>query len=274
MEKAINTFRKGMNKDVDKLLLSKDEYLNAINFRINSDEESETGSLSPLKGHTLGVDISTGAGLTDSDFIIGYVEIRGGLILFTQQTGVDKIVRVLLDETSDGIVLQTPTILTTQDFSFSRANPISAVYRYESSTVEKIYWADGSNSVRYANIAISMAGLVASDFDILPGVEHTKINLEDISTGSLITGSIQYSYQFYQKNGAETNYAPPSALFHITQESDFLGESEKYIGSEKDTTAGKAFKLKVFDIDSRFDKIRIVSIYYDILNTIPIIKLT
>jgi len=81
--------------------------------------------------------------------IIGHTTTRDGVILFsTDGLGMDCIWS--LKE-----VLQTGydlDLLYVRNLGFSINNPIQAVFNYENENIQKIYWVDGTNQIRFLNI--------------------------------------------------------------------------------------------------------------------------
>jgi hypothetical protein len=65
-KQTVNNFIKGLNKDIDKSIVSKDSYLDARNVRIVTQEGQSSGALENIKGNKL----VSGANLTSADTII------------------------------------------------------------------------------------------------------------------------------------------------------------------------------------------------------------
>ena len=76
--RAINTFTKGMNKDIDYSVMPKEAYLDAQNFRLITNQGSSSGSLEVIEGNSL-IDSHTPSDHT----IIGYCNVREDMIIFS-----------------------------------------------------------------------------------------------------------------------------------------------------------------------------------------------
>ena len=94
-------------------------------------------------------------------------------------------------------------MLYARNLSFSTSSPIQAVYNYENSKLQKVYWVDGKNQLRFLNIKHSIAN---GDTEELIDVNSNTINIIgefDVSQpvintigsgGTHTAGVIQYAY--------------------------------------------------------------------------------
>jgi len=288
----VNTFTDAMNKDVDKSLLSNKSYLDAQNFRMITTKGNSTGSLETIKGNKV---LATAGSLVETgQFIIGSCEIRDKIVLFTTDNtsatpsgGKSQIYTITVDLETEA---QTAITLIYDDnlnydgsyLNFSTANPIKAISRYETPNIQKVFWTDGYNNIRYINIAtnLTVTGeaynvttnkyMTVDKCEFLPGFNVTKPVLSDIVGGKINTGVIAYSYQLYKMNGSTTTFSPLSDPIHVTNDSDFLDNTLSYGGVKESINSGKGFILSVTTTNNvGYDRLRLVRVEYSTLNSLP-----
>ncbi len=288
---VVNGFTGAMNKDISKSMMSNTAYLDAQNFRMITTTGSTTGSLETIKGNKL---ISANT-IEAGQFIIDSCEIRDTIVLFTtsnitttpeNESGKSMIYTFTINlETEVGT---TPVViyddsLNTDDsrLNFSTAYPIKSISRYETPNVQKVYWTDAYNHIRYANIAVpltvdqevySVPGdyMSADKFDFLPKFVPVKPVLNNIVGGKINTGVIAYAYQLYVANGAETAFSPVSDPIHITLDSDFLSNTLTYKGSDHMVNSGKGCILEIDNTSNLgYNRLRLVRVEYETLNALP-----
>ena len=290
-KQAVNTFIKGMNKDLDKSVMSENSYLNADNFRITTSEGASSGALENIKGNKwLGVSSE----LESGQLVCGSVRIRDYIILFTTNNttttpsgGRSMLYKLILDKdtetaTSLTVLYDDSLNASTGTLNFSIANKIKAVAKYESPSIQKIYWTDGYNNLRYADVAknltITGSAYTSDDymapemFEFLPLFTSTKPTLSTIVGGHLMSGMVQYAYQLYRLNGAETAFSTVSDMIHIVSDSDFGINTLNYRGDEESVKTGKGCKLTIVNANTGYDRLRLVRLHYSTLNSIPVIN--
>ena len=145
------------------------------------------------------------------------------------------------------------------DYSFN--NFITAIGSYENAGVQKVYWTDGENQPRIINIA----DVTNKAIDFVPSLSlQENISVDKIlGTGEFPSGVIQYAFTYYNK------YLQESNIFYVTplQYISYAGRA----GSPEDKIAN-AFKLKIQNVDTNFDYLRIYSILRTSLNGTPVVK--
>lgn len=284
-----HSFEGGMNKDLSKSKIQPNQYTDAKNITVSLNEENNLISLTNIKGNTkqwglpyldtasgpdrlfvydrsnddtlqtiLFADIEITKAEVDAnglDYrIVGYTTIRNTLVLLTRPktnvNGLSIIWTVNLDSPSTNPVLKYVGLL---NFPLS---PIDVEGNYESSTIQKIYWADGTNELGHFNIADS---------------EGYKLNADKLSTSSLVTlnnisltsvagsgnfnaGVVQYTYQYYDKNGIESSVGPLTNPIPIA-------ESLKKGNLKTDENIGKNFTLNL-TVDTRWEYIKVYRVAY------------
>ena len=339
-QSVTNTFIEGMNKDLDKSLISNKSYLEANNFRVTTTDGGTTGSLENIKGnrhiaevfeagdtitagntyYVIGASVvETGEHLAGSSFvavgvsftgsgylidmddritagqmIIGGAELRDYTILFTTnntRSQIYKLEMYLPTESMSSLTLIYDDELNigagTDRLGFSAANPIKAIGRHETSNIQKVYWTDDLNNVRYAivsdtltktggaYVAVVNPYMSTDKFEFSPNFTYSKPVVTDITGGTIYPGMVQYTYQLYKTNGAETTYSPLSNIVHITDSDDFEPNSEEYKGSsDTSVTSGKGCKVSINNLNNLgFDRARVIRVHYASLNATPSINI-
>jgi uncharacterized protein (TIGR02145 family) len=232
--------------------------------------------------------------LPAGQYICGATRVRDRIVLFTTTNtsyavhgaGRNMIHTAYLDKEDEYIPLLT-TIYDdahnggTGTLDFSLLHKIKAIGKYETSDIQKVYWTDSVNPLRYMNIASNLtvdgAGYSADNymapemFEVLPLFEATKPELYDIIGGSLMGGMVQYAYQLYKLNGAETAFSPVSDLIHIVLSGDFKPNTLSYEGDIESVKTGKGCKIKIVNNNTGYSRLRLVRIHYSTYNSIPVI---
>ena len=292
---AVHSFSGGMVKDLDKSLITNDRYLEARNFRlvtstgVNNVGES-SGSLENIEGNALVI-----SSIPNTMHVAGSVYLRDTVVLFlttnttTVVGGRNMIVSFTIDTTTEE--LNNYTVLyddnlnaSAGELDFSTIYPIRAAAVYEAPNIQKIYWCDGYNNMRYANIAsyLTTDGLIKSGsnsyftpdlFEFLPGVNLTTPELDYIIPGDIHAGMVQYAFQYFTQHGAETTMSPLSNVIHITNKDDYSAYSFTYKGEGNLTSsAGKGVRLNIDVNDSyKYNYIRVVRLHYTTVNSVPTI---
>jgi uncharacterized protein (TIGR02145 family) len=293
-KQKVNTFIKGMSKDVDKSVMSENSYLNADNFRIVTSEGSSSGALENIKGNKW---LGLTSLLATGQLVCGSVRLRDYIVLFTTDNttttpsgGRSMLYKLVLDkvtETASSLTVLYDDSLnnSTGTLNFSTANKIKAVAKYETPNIQKVYWTDGYNNIRYADVAknLTITGTIhvslVSDYmppemlEFLPLFTSTKPTLLDIVGGNLMSGMVQYAYQLYRLNGAETAFSPVSDMFHIVSDNDFKTNTLNYRGDSESVETGKGCKISIVNANIGYDRLRLVRIHYSTLNSIPVINI-
>ena len=290
--KTRNTYKDGIDQDSSKLKYPQTRYLWAQSFRPITESGESTGALENIIGNTASFNL---IGLTGpSGTFIGFTNIRDTTVIFaTEGTGanpggVDPDIpasptsagQIWTVDTTAPVPKDTMTLLAEKEFNFTVRRPIEAVGRYENEDVQKVYWTDNLNNLRFANIADPDIGALDPDrFDIVSDVEFAKPVLNTIGSGSLNVGVVQYAYRLFNNNGAETTYSPASNLVHLTRSGELLPNSSLYMGTAQlddngnQSNSGKSVTMTISNIDTSFDQIQIVAIHYVSLNSTPSINI-
>ena len=288
-----HSFEGGMNKDLSKSKIQPNQYTDAKNITVSLNEENNLISLTNIKGNTKQwglpyldtasgpdrlfvydrsnddtlqefafADIEVTKAQVDAnglDYrIVGYTTIRNTLILLTRPktdvNGLSMIWTVDLDSLSTNPVLKYVGLL---NFPLS---PIDVEGNYESSTIQKIYWADGTNELGHFNIADSEGyKLNADKLSKLPNVDLPVIDIQNIiDGGNLPYGIIQYAVHYYNLNSSESSISEFSEKTYLFKEN---ADSSIDIA---DTTVNinKSIVLNISNIDTNWEYIKVYRIHY------------
>lgn len=150
---------------------------------------------------------------------------------------------------------------------------ISGLFCYENSSIQKIYWTDGENQLRYLNIAEANSLLQGdsyiTDVNLLNSnpsfrIDH-KIQVTRIDGGGKFqSGVIQWAFTYFNKYGAETGIVDITPLYYITKFNR---------GGKADEIIGCSYKISIINPDTSFDYLRLYSIQRTSLNGTPIVKI-
>jgi len=312
MVKKVQYTYKGLNQDVTKSKHPFQFYYNAKNIRIVTTDTQSTGSVSNEKGQEQIIDLPTlcidvvnkvinyggkslpfdnqeiidqindvpSPGCEDSSvlpvcsedqLILGYALTRNSIVLFSTDTkGFDCIweVKEILNDNYD------LELLYCRNLGFSINNPIQALFNYENEVIQKVYWVDGKNQLRFLNIRQSIEN---GDLENLIDLRSSTINItgdyalsqptifQITQGGGHTAGMIQYAYNLYKLNGSQTTISPVSEIVPL----DFGTPG----GGEVNEIVGAAPTVKITNIDENYTNIRIYAIKYTALNEVPSIGL-
>jgi hypothetical protein len=266
----INTFIEGMDKSNAPSKVKNTTYYHAEELSLVTYTGLNFGTFINQAGNSLLFR------LPENYSFHGYGNIRDrAVILARHVTGNDDRVYVL-DFEGDRIVnldtnLYPQELVYEGDLNFDILHPIRKVIgRYETETVQKIYFTDFYNNVRFMNVEDpDLSTYTADRFEFVPFIDFNSVELLSIGQGALPTSTVQYSYQLYNLNGAESIISPAGELINLY--TDPLSETTtiNVEGSQQGTSSGKSVTIKLDAIDPRFDRIRLIRLTYEDINTDP-----
>lgn len=291
--KSVPQSYNGMVQDIAQSKFSNNFYFEGKNIRILATDTQSTGSVTNEKGNSLILTIpipnidydnkiisyndKTLSYTNDEidyinqsgdQIVIGHSENRNYIILFTtDNNGFDCIWKI--DYETYNI-----TLLYLRNLSFSINNPIQTINNFENEDIDKVYWVDGVNQMRFINIEHSIAN---DDLEELIDVPQNVISMvgkyelsqpiivDVLSGGSHTAGMIQYAYNLYRLNSSQTKISPLSEL--IPLDKNTLG------GGALNELVGALPVVSISNIDNTFTNIRVYSIKYTSYNELPVISL-
>jgi hypothetical protein len=160
------------------------------------------------------------------------------------------------------------------ELNFSTAHPIEAVGRYETDSIQRLYWTDNFNPPRTINIADpNVLSLNPDDLNINPSITFSRPSITTVSDGgSLPSGMYQYAYRLRNigTEGAVTRFSPLSGLVHVVEASEgedywtYSSDPEittEYVGNEPGVMCQKAVTIQIDNIDLDYEYIEVAAIF-------------
>lgn len=256
MQKTESHVFTGMQSDLAYSRQKSDSLIYAKNIRISAKDSGKLLSITNEKG-PLKLEGSI------SGTILGYCTVGTYVIVFTTEgNNTDHIYRIDLSPDPPVIV----DLCKGMSLGFSADCPIEAFGDYENDTVQKVYWTDGKNPPRMANITKTDYTWEGA-FDCNPELslkETVYIRKELGTSGSFAPGVIQYALTYFNKHGQESNIFYTSPLLY-TSHFDRGGSPEDKVSN--------SFRVIVQQPDNQhFDYMRIYSIHRTSLDATPVVK--
>ena len=176
--------------------------------------------------------------------------------------GNDRIYRIkFLNNTIEGELLHRGNL------GFNANYPIDTLNYFENKNIQKIYWLDGKNQLRFLNKEdINFTKWTDHKFDFIPKLELKEvfdISNNENAGGLFHSGVIQYAFTYFNMYGQESNIIYTSPLFNI---------GFKNRGGSPEEIVNCSFKIKISKLETKFDYLRIYSIQRSSINDVPSVK--
>ena len=270
---------KGMNQDIDIQSSSPDTAFRLFNIKNQTLDNSSSNNLTNEKGNTelQVVNYITEEATSIAGKILGIIQCTADtVVIFTYVDNFTNVIyKLQYDSINDRIKAK---IVAQGDFgiplSYERDGKtinteVSGIFSYEHSELQKVYWVDGVNQLRYLNIADSNENLPITEENKLNSsptfAMNHHIEVERIVGGGIFqSGVVQYAFTYFNKYGAETNIVDMTPLYYISEDTK---------GVREDEVVGCSFKVTIKNPDTSFDYIRLYSIQRTSLNGEPIVKI-
>jgi hypothetical protein len=278
MERFVNTYSDGMDQDSSLNKFDPKHYFEAWNLSPLTDEGLANAAMNSIKSTLYHASASWG----EYVYVIGHCRVRNYLVLFLtvsidEDPGGDDpssygyIASIDLSSSS----LTQTNVWTKEGLNFTTAHPIfdQTVGRYERADVIKVWWTDNFNVLRGVNIMDPPDDI--SDIEIVGDVDMSQPTISSIGNGSINVGMIQYSYQLYNLGGSETIFSPVSPLYNIVEESYYRANTSGFKGGDSrddqdaSINSGKSVTVSISNLDTNYDRIRVVAIHYDTVDSTP-----
>ena len=252
---------RGLRRDFSDSKQPKEYAIDAKNIRITNREDSSLLSITNEKG-TKEIPLGGGFNLRS---ILGYSVLNNYIILFVKifrRSLLDAIITYDVENSSCNI-------LYSGNLGFKVGNPIEALSVYENKDIQKVYWVDGVNQPRVINIAAKQEEIDSwtdKSFDFIQELQlNETIRVEkSYSSGSFNSGVIQYAFNYYNRNGQESNIVEVTPINYISYEDR---------GAAPNDYVSNSFKITINNVDTNFDYLRLYSIHRTALDAIPSVKL-
>ncbi len=205
--------------------------------------------------------------------IIGYTNIRDDIYVFTTDCttvdpgGVDpaSLGQIWLLSIDPVTLAATKTLIYNDYLNFTTQHPIQAVGRYENVSMQKVYWTDNFNYVRYLNVVDPLAFVVRPDnTNLFPASSFTPPILSAVAPGGAVDIAVyQLTYRLKRSSGTLSTIAMPSNLVSIYRKDDSHSSYCEIVGEDLTTPAvptGKRIIWQIDNIDNSFDYLQPVII--------------
>lgn len=266
---------KGINQDADVQTAQANQAFRLLNIKSQSTDPSSIGDLTNEKGNTkISILDDSDKDFIISDTIVGLIQCTDSIVVvftysYNRKTRVrnNKIIKITYEDRENQDAILRAKVLAEGDLNIGKKNEISGIFIYENSEIQKIYWVDGINELRYLNIAkdneiITDANKLSSKPNFNLG--H-KITVErQIGGGSFSAGIVQYAFTYFNKYGAETNIVDITPLYYI-------GETNRGLAADEVTNC--SFKVTVTNPDTSFEYLRVYSIQRTSINGTPVVSI-
>jgi hypothetical protein len=296
-KKEIFTFR-GINQDVTKSKHPKEFYYEGNNIRISSTDSQSTGSItnekgteislsipaptidfntsninygtSQLKFKTKELDVLQGE-TSGTQVIIGHTIARDNIIIFsTDSNGFDCVWELVEDNETFKL-----TLLYLRSIGFNKEKPIQSIFNFENDNIQKVYWVDGENQLRFLNTKHKKAtenkealiDVAANTINVVGNFNISQPKITEIVSGGTHTaGMIQYAYNLYRLNSSQTKLSPLSPLVPLDK-----GKGQG--GGEVNEIVGSTPIVEMSDLDPEYTHIKVYAVKYTSYNQSPSVSL-
>lgn len=254
----------GIKKDITKSKLSTEFAYDAQNIRITEGDDGTLFSITNEKGNK---EVCTIEGIKH---FLGNCVLNNTIIIFYINTDNEDVILKITGPYNDTTkAFEENEILYKGNLNFNKEHKIQSLGVYENENIQKVYWVDGINQPRVINIKASeevKSKWTNTSFDFIPELAlQESVSVEAISNSSMFApGVIQYAFSYYNKYGQESNIFDVTPLCYIAH--------KERGASPEEVIKDIAFKIKVDNIDTNFDYIRIYSIHRTSLNAVPTVK--
>lgn len=197
-------------------------------------------------------DMNGGVPIIGMGTILGLTTIGEYVIVFSKYEDTNEDVIYRLKEFDTDVWLAETVFRGYLNFDIN--HPIECTTSYESKNVQKLYWVDGINQPRVINIMELGQTSNTSNLDFVPKIEKqpvVTIEKEQNGAGLFPSGVVQYYITYYKKFNQETHIAYTSPLYYI---------SPNDRGGEADIIQTCSFRIRITDVDPKYDYVRIYSL--------------
>ena len=281
-QKSFVLQNKGMNRDLSISKAGESSAYENRNIRIIARDHDTLLSVTNERGNK---EVSLTGSIVGE--LLGWNVLNNHIILFTHeesgssdesqvQSGPDRIYRI--DYVNDDFRIvrgdypdgdyQPDTPLFTGNLGFSLDHPIESIVYSETEKINKIYWVDGLNVLRFMNF--TEEGGDSTDggrltfvmpwdgdntyFDSNRGADFgiSAVISKDNTGSTRANGVVQYLLTYFNKHGQETGHIWVSDLIYL---------SPFGCGGAADSTNNNKVTLAITGLDTSFDYFRVYSVF-------------
>ena len=277
INKNTHSFEGGLQRDIATSRFPQNAYFETNGFKLSSSGEGSFYSIQNMEG-SLNKFIMFGV------TIIYMLEALDSLIFFgytNSDTIIYRVSKAYLEENSNIEINDITTYYHNSSighglifkFGYVQTEIAFAKYNYESDSIQKIYWKD--TEFRHLNINNSTDNNVETiayeDTLTFTDLLTEKAQFEDYIPGNLFNGTYFYTYQLYNKYGSESAFAPLMGPIYLTN--NYSKTDYKKVGNgQVGDNSNQGVYGKIENINTKFTRIRIVSVFYASKESLPIIS--
>lgn len=276
-----SSFHEGFDRDTSINKYDNSHLFNAENVRIISDDPLSNGAITSSRGTSSKGIITDPLGGVDVE-IVGSCNIRDFAVICAYDSSGGAIYKFKDKGSASPEAGELELIYAHADLNFVSGKKIYMEGRYESETVQKIYFTDGETFFRHLNIVPANGAALPVDstlvtvgsMDVVSDINFGEITAQLVSGGNLKAGKVQYAYQLYNITGSESVYSPTSPLYSIADSIDNARSSINVKGYKQGTFADKSaiVRISITDITD-FNRLRLVALDYESINQTPSIRI-
>lgn len=251
-----NTFLKGMNLDTAKEFVGTDQYIDALNVHINTNDGATAGTLQPYTDITIQDSDLSGVKICGTTFgHIWYQNKKHDCYIVLSYTDDKSYLSVYCDG-DNGFDLKWE--LSTTHFELNRDENAKLINIYENSETSRVYISQKDSYIQVVNInKPSDYYNNVTDFSIFPKCGALPpFRFNKVIAGNKMAGKVQYAYQLFNSDGKTTAL---SAISHTIP-----------IGSELNgDLTDKGISIILNDISEKYEYIRIFALSYTNFSDLP-----
>lgn len=153
------------------------------------------------------------------------------------------------------------------NFNFDIEHPIEATSFVENKEIQKVYWTDGKNQLRFITLKdIDDSYIKDYKLDFFPYIEKNtqedlRISLE--SGGVFPAGTVQYAFSYFNYYGQQSPIFKVSSIYYNTTGNKSLNV---------DKSSNNSYKIKLKNLNTQYEYVRIYSIIRTQQDTTPEVK--
>ena len=278
----INTFKNGLDLDTSINEYDNTHYPYALNLRLLVEEGTSSGTLSSMNDSEIILQVPV------KTTFIKLLTIRNNLVILATKTNLtpydDGVIYYIPFSELDSSINIEDYKKITKKFNFTADMPI--IGRYETADVQKLYWIGSRSDKIHLNglkekkyfFSLNLAANNLDDIDIekfklVPEVILNAPTLTSTISGNLKVGTVQYAYCLFNINGAETSYSATTCQIPTSKSSLTDSDSNDFKGANIGEISTMGCSITISNIDTRFDMIRIVRLFYADQNSTPEINI-
>lgn len=279
MRKHVNTFEGGMDMDSPFTNYPDGKYYKGEYIQVSKAEGNGNEiSVKFINGNLLSYTLPSTSRLQSKN---SYTQLGNKLVFITRESSTEHSISYLTIDYRGN--LSGLTTVWNGDMGLSSSYPIAKMIGfYETESLQKIYWTDNYNRIRFCNIVDpDLASMPVDNFDVIPTFNSSNVfhlglgstNVTEIS-GNLKTGLVQYTYRMYNKHSSKTLFSPPTNLYTIYPKVSSSSSDYSFIGGDQGENSGKGLRINFLSqFDTDFQYLQIYRIYYENKNSNPEIGL-